>query len=72
MSTLYLVRSTVVDHGARGHGAKAWAGSMAEVRAAKAEMMSAHGLRRADLAVEEVEVEFGKKGVLALLNGKAK
>jgi len=57
--------------GSRGRAVR-WAGSMAEARELKREMVARNaGARPSDVAYLEDEVEFSKRGVLDFLNSVA-
>lgn len=63
MSKIYRVRATVP-----GVHEQRFGGSMADVRAAKADLQDRHGLKRTQVDHEELEVEFSKSGVIEFLN----
>lgn len=49
-----------------------WAGSMAEARAAKKEIIAEHGVKQSAVSMDETDVPTNKAGLLEWLNENVK
>lgn len=53
---------------AEGHTRVVWAGTQADARGARQNLMDAHDVKRSQVDLEEVDVPTDKAGLLAFLN----
>jgi hypothetical protein len=68
----YMVSPTVdVDHDETKPEVR-WAGTQADARAAKQQMMEDFGLKRSQVDVDEEDVPTDKAGLLAFLNDRVR